>query len=108
MAQGDIPLPGKAIQEFCVLEIRMVCELIALACVVAHGDDIADSNKLEKEWQAGRIVSALERLHPGFFPVPVTMTQTLEPKGWHLEEVKSGFLTPHQERIFGSVQSSIW
>src|SRR5262249_15778508 len=30
--------PGALIQEFCFLQLRMTCELISLACLVAHGD----------------------------------------------------------------------
>lgn len=89
---GDIPLPPRAIQEFCLLQVRMVCELIALACLHAHGDDVTDSSKLAKEWQAGRIVSTLGRLHR-LFPVPVTMSPTSDPKGWHFTPVESGYLS---------------
>src|ERR1019366_9455022 len=75
ITQGDLPLPPKAIQEYCLLQIRMVCELISLACLVAHGD-ISKSNRLTKTYQADKIISELETLHPDFFPKPVTMTQT--------------------------------
>lgn len=92
ITQGDIPLPAKAIQEFCLLQIRMVCELISLACLVAHGD-ISKSNRLTKTYQADRIIAELEKLHPDFFPKPVTMTHTSNPVGWHLQPLKSGFLT---------------
>jgi hypothetical protein len=91
--QGDIPLPDRAICEYCSLQVRLICEVIALASLIAHGDEIGDSRKLEKEWSAGKIVSGLERLHAGFFPIPVVMTPTTEPKGWHLELVETGFLT---------------
>ncbi len=70
----------------------MVCELIALACLVAHGD-LTKSNRLTKTYQADRIVSELEKLHADFFPKPYTMTATISPAGLHLDAVKSGFIT---------------
>lgn len=31
-------LPAPIVQEHCYLQLRMCCELIALGCLVAHGD----------------------------------------------------------------------
>jgi hypothetical protein len=92
LTSSAIPLPVKLAQEYCWLQMRMVCELIALGCLVAHGD-ITKSNKFAKTYQADKIMSALEKLHASFFPVAVKMTQTEAPKGWHLEPVQSGCLT---------------
>lgn len=87
---SNLSVPQKIIEESCLLQIRMVCELIGLACLVAHGD-ITKSNKLTKVYQADRIISTLEELHPKFFPAPVTMT--FNPGHVHFEPLKSGFLT---------------
>jgi hypothetical protein len=58
--------------EFCFLQIRMICELIALGCLTAHGDITAtQSRKLRQEWAADKIMEELGKLHPDFFPVPV-------------------------------------
>ena len=46
----------------------MQCELIALACLVAHGD--MGGKKLRKEWNPDKIIAQLEPLHPEFFPRP--------------------------------------
>lgn len=85
------PLPGAIVQEFCLLQIRMICELIALGCLVAHGD-ITKANKLTKFYQADRIMHALEQLHPDFFPMPVV--ETMRGSSHHYLEMRnSGFLT---------------
>jgi hypothetical protein len=58
----------------------MVCELIALGCLVAHGDITAHkSKKLHKQWAADKIIEELEALHPEFFPV--TVRKTVLPAG---------------------------
>jgi hypothetical protein len=92
LTSSKIALPVKLAQEYCWLQIRMVCELIALGCLVAHGD-ITKSNKFTKTYQADKIMNALENLHPSFFPIPVKRTRTETPIGWHLEPLKSDFLT---------------
>src|SRR5690242_15713425 len=35
---NQIPVPPPLVKEFCFLQIRMICELVALGCLVAHGD----------------------------------------------------------------------
>jgi hypothetical protein len=35
---SQIGLPVSLLREFCFLQLRMLCELIALGCLVAHGD----------------------------------------------------------------------
>jgi hypothetical protein len=78
------------VREFSYVQLRMICELIALGCLTAHGD-IPATKTLRKAWSADEIFRALERLHPDFYPRPVD--QVSKP-GWHqLEPVKSGFLT---------------
>jgi len=86
-------LPPWSVVEFSQLQIRMLCETLAIACLVAHGDmEGAQSSKLTNAYQADFIMNALEKLHPYFFPRPVT--QILENgKPIALEDVKEGFLT---------------
>ena len=51
----------------------MLCELIALASLVAHGDLVGTKTKeLREQWRAGKIMDRLEKLHPNFFPRGVT------------------------------------
>jgi hypothetical protein len=46
---GATILPHQLVREFCFLQLRMLCELIALGCLTAHGD-IEATTKLRNEW----------------------------------------------------------
>lgn len=87
---GHLDLPTPAIREFCYLQFRMLCELIALACLTAHGD-IAEATPLTKEYAADKIVGRLEELHPGFYPCPIKRTKGAEATS--PEQILDGFLT---------------
>jgi hypothetical protein len=82
--RGSMGLAERAAAEFCFLQIRMLCELIALGCLVAHGE-IEETKTLSKIWAADEIVKRLERLNPAFYPNPVVFTNP-EPGHWHLED----------------------
>ena len=50
-------------------DVRVI--IIALACLVAHGDvSGAQSAAMRKHYEADWIMDALERLHPEFYPEP--------------------------------------
>ena len=68
---NQLPIPPPLVKEFAFLQFRMICELIALGCLTAHGD-ISATKKLRQAWEADKIIESLEALHPDFFPVPVT------------------------------------
>jgi len=71
--QGSLVLPEAFIREIAFLQLRMLCELIALACLTAHGDVRDRSKNLSKEFAADRIIQRLAGLHPKFYPHPVRM-----------------------------------
>jgi len=80
-------------REFCFLQLRMVAELIALACLVAHGDiQGTQANAIRGSWSAEQILKGLEKLHLDFYPHPVKRTE-VGPDSFHLEPITSGFLT---------------
>jgi hypothetical protein len=62
---GRTGLPYQAVVEFCFLQLRMLCELIALGCLIAHGD-VNPGAKLRKAYAADEIIGLLEKLHPFF------------------------------------------
>lgn len=69
---GQTGFPGPIVREFCYGQLRLLCELIALSCLVAHGDIPATySKRLGKEWSAETIFEQLEKLRPHFYPIPV-------------------------------------
>jgi hypothetical protein len=92
-------LPGRFVLESCYLQLRMICELIALACLVAHGD-IAGTRtaNTRKRYEADWIIGMLERLHPDFYPRPfvqhiVSEATPSSPRRINMEEIETGFLT---------------
>jgi hypothetical protein len=106
-AQGELSfLPAPAITELCYLQLRMCCELIAMACLVAH-EDIEATRPLRKLWTADEIMQRLGRLHDDFYPRP--MTQTLvAPKTVALEPLQDDFLTKDQLiRLVGECGSNL-
>lgn len=92
--QGETSLRAKIGEELCYLQLRMICELIAIGCLVLHEDTMFMSQKLLKSYEADRIMGGLESLHPKFFPQPLVQNDVheegLPPQWLHLE---SGFLT---------------
>jgi hypothetical protein len=77
---ADIGLPAIAVQDFGYIQLRMLCELIALACIVAHGNMAPTKAKLRNEWRAGKIISELGKAHSGFFPRSATQKIANPPK----------------------------
>jgi hypothetical protein len=67
---GKTGLVDPLVQEFCYLQLRMICELIAFSCLMAHGD-IPETSPVENEWSAHTIVTRLSALHPDFYPIPM-------------------------------------
>jgi hypothetical protein len=86
-------LPPFCISEIVHLQIRMICELLAIACLVAHrGLKGAQSARLTNAYQADFIMNALEKLHPRFYPRP-TQQFLRDGKPYKIEDIKDGFLT---------------
>ena len=89
-------IPSPLIREYGVLQIRMLCEIIGLACLVAHGDLVAQGPaNLRKAYAPGEIFAALEEMHDDFFPVPMEPQQTND--GWHMAEYAGGSALEKQE-----------
>ncbi|RTL49712.1 MAG: hypothetical protein EKK40_15305 [Bradyrhizobiaceae bacterium] len=65
-------LPGFASRELVYLQLRMICELIGLACLTAHGDmSTVQTKKIRDTHEPGKILKYLDELHPLFYPIPV-------------------------------------
>jgi len=64
--------PTVITREFCYLQLRMLCELVALSCLVAHGDMASlQSHKIGKAYSADEILDRLTKLRPHFYPIAV-------------------------------------
>ena len=70
--EGRTGLPPGATREYCFLQLRMLCELIALGCLTAHGD--LGTGKLKGDYKADKIIQGLQRLHPDFYPIAAIRT----------------------------------
>jgi hypothetical protein len=93
---GQFNLHPMLVQEFCYLQLRLLCEVIALGCLVAHGDITKiDLKPFSKKYDADTIIKKLEPLHPEFYPRPVIMT--IVPNiSVNIEEKKDGYLTKQE------------
>jgi hypothetical protein len=81
---GELNLSPPYAREYCFLQFRRICELVALGCLQLHGDlPAARSSAAKKEWNAERIMKLLQRNHPHAFPQSLTRTKTAD--AWHLE-----------------------
>lgn len=73
--RGQTGFPGPIVRDFCYVQLRLLCELIALGCLVAHGDIPATySKRLGKAWSADEIMGGLEKLRPHFYPIAMRQT----------------------------------
>jgi len=78
-------LPSHLVREYCYLQLRMLCEIVALGCLVAHGDIVASGPaSLRKAYVPDDIFRSLGELHPDFFPVPVRPVRTAI--GWDINK----------------------
>ena len=81
---GKLNLTLPYAREYCYLQFRRMCELVALGCLQLHGDIPAvRTNALKKEWNADKIMQRLHKSHPHAFPQSVV--RTLENGIWHFE-----------------------
>jgi hypothetical protein len=63
-------LDNRLAAEFCLLQLRMCCELLAIGCIAIH-TDVPQTKRFEKMWNAEAIMTIFEELKPDFFPKPV-------------------------------------
>jgi hypothetical protein len=61
--------------EVCFLQLRKICELISLGCLVAHGDiERVHAKDLSKAWNPSTIITEMQKLHSQFFPMATQET----------------------------------
>lgn len=92
LIDGRFGVPQPLVAELGYLQLRMLCEVVALCCLIAHGDiEATRTTKLQKEYAADSILKRLEHLHPNFYPHPVHVSATSI--GQHIDRIADGFLT---------------
>ena len=91
---GFAGLPSIIAAEVCYLQLRLTCELIAIACLVAHGDiEGSRTGRMQKAYEADWTMNNLERLHPEFYPKPTKQIKDAAGKVTRTEDITTGFLT---------------
>ena len=74
--EGRLNLAPPYAREYCYLQFRRMCELIALGCLQLHGDlPSARSGGVAKEWHAEKIMRRLQKEHPHSFPQCVSRSE---------------------------------
>jgi hypothetical protein len=89
-----VPMDPALAGEFCYLQLRKMCEILGVACLLAHGDvEDTRTNNLHDAYHPRKLIKALEKLKPDFFPIPFDLKPgaPLEPS--HAETVTEGALT---------------
>jgi hypothetical protein len=89
---GKSGMRAKIAEEFCYLQFRMICEIMAIGCLIIHGD-ISIRGGLLTSYKADWIVKELGKLHPRFFPTPLENQDDMSGKIGAMVARKSGFLT---------------
>jgi hypothetical protein len=75
LVSGKTGLNDYLAQESCYLQLRLMCELVAMSCLVSHGDiKETKTKKFMEQYHAGTILKQLEKLHKDYFPFPTTRT----------------------------------
>lgn len=93
-AQGRTGMDAPLVREFGYLQLRMICELIALGCLALHGEVPATrSVRLQGSFSADEVMKGLARLHPDFFPQAVLEPISLPTGVKHFEVRQEGHMT---------------
>lgn len=73
LQEDQFKLPQQPACELGYLQLRMICETIALGCLAVHGEvPGARTAKIRSAHEADKILNSLEGLHPNFYPQPGT------------------------------------
>jgi hypothetical protein len=95
LIRTPLSLSPVLVREYVYLQLRICCELVALACLVCHNDiKAAQTKRIEKAYIPEDILRKLGELHPDFYPVPVT-TEVSE-QGVHLDYLAKPFFTKEE------------
>jgi hypothetical protein len=80
--------------ELVCVQLRKTLELIAFASLTANKEKYAQTHAdFATDWNAKRLLTKIEKIHPEFYPKPVEFAQQ-DPTGVkHFAEVTEGFLT---------------
>lgn len=92
--------------EFCYLQIRLVCELIAVAALAAHYE-YGLKRTLLRQWRADEIFAELENLNALSFPVPVRLERKPGEMPCFTPQSGKGISRHRLEEIYGKCGNAL-
>lgn len=72
----------RLLQEFCYLQLRILCEQIAVGCLIAHGEVI--NRRTLGNWNIPEVMKRLWQLNADFYPKGIRIQ--ISESGMHLDE----------------------
>lgn len=83
-------LPYGIVRELCHLQLRHICELIAIGCLIVRGDYASSSD----HYSPSKIFRVLEKSYEGFFPQPLDRLHRLRLRGVIEKDSARGWRLP--------------
>jgi hypothetical protein len=72
LVNKETSLRARFARELSYLQLRMICEIIALGCIISHeGFSELSARKFRNSYAADEIVNFLSKLHDRFYPQPI-------------------------------------
>jgi hypothetical protein len=68
-------IPALFVREMAYLQLRHICEVLAIGCLAAQGD-FKTQRAFRKEYRPPIIFDALRQIYPNYFPQPALRTWT--------------------------------
>ncbi|QMW22209.1 hypothetical protein [Sandaracinobacteroides saxicola] len=94
--------------EFCYLQLRKICECVALATLTCHRHLMQENvQTLESEWHAKNILKALLRDRPGCFPIAVRFEPDADTGCRHLAPIDEALSFKDFSEIYGRIGSRL-
>lgn len=74
LVNNETGIKARFARESSYLQLRLICESIALGCIIAHeGFSDLSAQKIQKAYAADQIVNELSKLHDRFYPQPIAV-----------------------------------
>lgn len=94
--------PQLFLYELCQVQVRKICEIIAIGCLAVHDEFSEITENDISQWRASKIISKLERLNAKYFPEAIHINQDNSSK-MIIYTLKNSYLTKDELlRIHGS------
>lgn len=85
--------------EVIALQLRKILELVALSTICANRTEYDKvRGKIGKEWNARRILTAVGKVNPNFYPIPCYITQNIDTGELRIHDLEDEYLTIHDFR----------